>query len=345
MVGHDATWGVWGPGGTRHGRAREREVGGDGRTWYRSRATRASGGMADALASGASEGNLVGVQVPPRPPRSPCYRQGLRVVVGADLRALMIWKHWAEATTCRMAPPRRLAVLARRAGLERQLATALRPSDGTTTVDGRGPRRRSRGRRGSAPRASACGVLGARHGAAVERDRSSATSRLRLADGHDAADLGDGLDDPEPAGLEATSRQRRPSASPRRMPVVASTTQSVWSRSLDGLRLLPGTSEASLHPTRGCSSDFRPARGGSAASAGLRASRPHRTASLKARCRRLGAPPRHRPVTCGYGGELAAVLSVLDIERRAHASPAVAGPGSRDVTAWRAMARCPHCVS
>lgn len=30
--------------------------------------TRASGGMADALASGASEGNLVGVQVPPRPP-------------------------------------------------------------------------------------------------------------------------------------------------------------------------------------------------------------------------------------------------------------------------------------
>src|SRR4051812_4392031 len=32
-----------------------------------SRSTRASGGMADALASGASEGNLVGVQVPPRP--------------------------------------------------------------------------------------------------------------------------------------------------------------------------------------------------------------------------------------------------------------------------------------
>ena len=32
--------------------------------------TRASGGMADALASGASEGNLVGVQVPPRPPLS-----------------------------------------------------------------------------------------------------------------------------------------------------------------------------------------------------------------------------------------------------------------------------------
>ena len=32
--------------------------------------------MADALASGASEGNLVGVQVPPRPPRSPCYGRG-----------------------------------------------------------------------------------------------------------------------------------------------------------------------------------------------------------------------------------------------------------------------------
>lgn len=28
--------------------------------------------MADALASGASEGYLVGVQVPPRPPRNPC---------------------------------------------------------------------------------------------------------------------------------------------------------------------------------------------------------------------------------------------------------------------------------
>ena len=33
--------------------------------------TRASGGMADALASGASEGNLVGVQVPPRPHEDP----------------------------------------------------------------------------------------------------------------------------------------------------------------------------------------------------------------------------------------------------------------------------------
>jgi hypothetical protein len=32
------------------------------------RFTRASGEMADALASGASKGNLVGVQVPPRPP-------------------------------------------------------------------------------------------------------------------------------------------------------------------------------------------------------------------------------------------------------------------------------------
>jgi hypothetical protein len=34
--------------------------------------TRASGEMADALASGASNRKVVGVQVPPRPPQSSC---------------------------------------------------------------------------------------------------------------------------------------------------------------------------------------------------------------------------------------------------------------------------------
>ena len=54
---------------------------------YPERSTRASGGMADALASGASEGNLVGVQVPPRPPHHTTLMQvsgGARSVVRAD---------------------------------------------------------------------------------------------------------------------------------------------------------------------------------------------------------------------------------------------------------------------
>src|SRR5690242_10358114 len=45
--------------------------------------------MADALASGASEGFLVGVQVPPRPPRSRRSRRGPDAVPWRLLRELL----------------------------------------------------------------------------------------------------------------------------------------------------------------------------------------------------------------------------------------------------------------
>ena len=67
----------------------------------------------------------------------------------------------------------------------------------------RGRGRRSRGRRAAAPRASGGGALASTATVAgVERDRPPAARRLRLADGHLAADLDDRLDDPQPAGVE-----------------------------------------------------------------------------------------------------------------------------------------------
>jgi hypothetical protein len=75
-----------------------------------------------------------------------------------------------------------------------------------------------------------------------------------------------------------------PSASPRRIPVVANRCHNACMRSetaLDASRKFRSVaaSHASSPP------NFWPTRGGSAASAGFRASRPQRTASLKARWR------------------------------------------------------------
>ena len=79
-------------------------------------------------------------------------------------------------------------------------------------------------------------------------------------------------------------RQRRPMASPRRMPVVASTTHSAWRRSPDSRDC--SRNERSVAASQAWTpSDFWPALGGSAASAGLRASRPQCTASRNARWR------------------------------------------------------------
>jgi hypothetical protein len=57
---------------------------------YRGASTRASGGMADALASGASEGNLVGVQVPPRPPVRSRIGDEVLLVVDVDRNRLLL---------------------------------------------------------------------------------------------------------------------------------------------------------------------------------------------------------------------------------------------------------------
>lgn len=64
-----------------------------------------------------------------------------------------------------------------------------------------------------------------RDGPRIERHRAAAPGRLRLTDGDDTAGLNDGLHDPDPASVEVDVGHRRPRASPRRMPVVASRTQ------------------------------------------------------------------------------------------------------------------------
>ena len=100
--------------------------------------TRASGGMADALASGASEGNLVGVQVPPRPPRNPC---------SAGVSAREMWCAWPARAVSRCSP----VTCRRRTSRCRSFSTTSQPpSAWPRRGPGRG-RRRARQRRAAQP--------------------------------------------------------------------------------------------------------------------------------------------------------------------------------------------------